>query len=106
MADMQALAEGLKVFALNGKAALVIGAEHPIGRVAAITLAEAGAKVLIASQNAGKSSGLRLVSRLPSSTVSRSTHLAPAFVRSVRSDRHDVISRPPTTSASAKSQGP
>src|SRR5271167_4292967 len=63
MADMQALAEGLKVFALNGKAALVIGAEHPIGRVAAITLAEAGAKVLIASQNAGTENALKEVAK-------------------------------------------
>ncbi|MBI3758787.1 MAG: 2-deoxy-D-gluconate 3-dehydrogenase, partial [Deltaproteobacteria bacterium] len=50
MAESKSLPEGLKEFSLNGKAALVIGAEHPVGRVAAITLAEAGAKVLIASQ--------------------------------------------------------
>jgi NAD(P)-dependent dehydrogenase (short-subunit alcohol dehydrogenase family) len=63
MADSKALPEGLKDFALNGKAALVIGAEHPIGRVAALTLAEAGAKVLIASQNAGTEDALKEVAK-------------------------------------------
>ena len=45
-----ALPQGLNDFALVDKAALVIGAEHPVGRVAAATLAEAGAKLMIASQ--------------------------------------------------------
>jgi NAD(P)-dependent dehydrogenase (short-subunit alcohol dehydrogenase family) len=45
-----ALPPGLNDFALADKAALVIGAEHPVGRVAAATLAEAGAKLMIASQ--------------------------------------------------------
>ena len=53
MADHNTLPEGLKDFSLKDKAALVIGAEHAVGRVAAITLAEAGAKVLIASQDRG-----------------------------------------------------
>jgi gluconate 5-dehydrogenase len=48
-----ALPAGIKDFALAGKHAVVIGAEHALGRVAAVTLAEAGAKVLIASQEAG-----------------------------------------------------
>jgi NAD(P)-dependent dehydrogenase (short-subunit alcohol dehydrogenase family) len=63
MADIKTLPAGLKDFALNDKAALVIGAEHPVGRVAAITLAEAGAKVLIASQNAGTEDALKEVAR-------------------------------------------
>jgi NAD(P)-dependent dehydrogenase (short-subunit alcohol dehydrogenase family) len=63
MADLKTLPAGLKDFALNDKAALVIGAEHPVGRVAAITLAEAGAKVLIASQNAGTEDALKEVAR-------------------------------------------
>ena len=45
-----ALPQGLNDFALVDKAALVIGAEHPVGRVAAATLAEAGARLMIASQ--------------------------------------------------------
>jgi NAD(P)-dependent dehydrogenase (short-subunit alcohol dehydrogenase family) len=45
-----ALPQGLNDFALVDKAALVIGAEHPVGRVAAATMAEAGAKLMIASQ--------------------------------------------------------
>jgi len=56
MADLKTLPKGLQDFALNGKAALVIGAENELGRVAAITLAEAGAQVLIASQDAGAGS--------------------------------------------------
>jgi NAD(P)-dependent dehydrogenase (short-subunit alcohol dehydrogenase family) len=63
MAEQKTLPEGLKDFSLNGKAALVIGAEHPVGRVAAITLAEAGAKVLIASQEAGTDEALREVAK-------------------------------------------
>src|SRR6202158_6349445 len=47
---MLALPQGLNDFALVDKAALVIGAEHPVGRVAAATLAEAGAKLMIAAQ--------------------------------------------------------
>jgi len=45
--------EGLNDFLLSGKRALVIGAEHPVGRIAAVTLVEAGAKVLLASQEPG-----------------------------------------------------
>ncbi|MGH7841434.1 MAG: SDR family NAD(P)-dependent oxidoreductase [Candidatus Binataceae bacterium] len=45
-----ALPSGVNDFALTGKRALVIGAEHPLGRVAALTLAEAGAKLFLASQ--------------------------------------------------------
>jgi gluconate 5-dehydrogenase len=53
-----ALPSGLKDFSLAGKRAVVIGAEHPLGRVAAVTLAEAGAKVLLASQEAGADDAL------------------------------------------------
>jgi NAD(P)-dependent dehydrogenase (short-subunit alcohol dehydrogenase family) len=58
-----ALPEGLKDFSLVGKAAVVIGAEHPVGRVAAVTLAEAGARVLIASQEPGTEDALREVAK-------------------------------------------
>jgi NAD(P)-dependent dehydrogenase (short-subunit alcohol dehydrogenase family) len=47
------LPEGLKDFSLSGKRALVIGAEHPVGRAAAVALVEAGARVLLASQEPG-----------------------------------------------------
>jgi NAD(P)-dependent dehydrogenase (short-subunit alcohol dehydrogenase family) len=56
-----ALPDGLKDFALDGKAALIIGAEHPVGRVAAITLAEAGAQLLLTSQNPGTEKKLKEV---------------------------------------------
>jgi NAD(P)-dependent dehydrogenase (short-subunit alcohol dehydrogenase family) len=48
-----ALPAGIRDFQLEGKHALVIGAEHPVGRVAAVSLAEAGAKLFLASQDAG-----------------------------------------------------
>lgn len=40
-------------FSLDGKAALVIGAERAVGRAAARTLAEAGANLVVASQQPG-----------------------------------------------------
>jgi 2-deoxy-D-gluconate 3-dehydrogenase len=46
-------------FSLEGKGALVVGAEHPVGRAAAITLAEAGAKVMLASQEPGTDKQLK-----------------------------------------------
>src|ERR1700694_507776 len=47
----------LKEFSLEGKAAVIIGAEHAVGRAAA--LAEAGAKVLLASQEPGTEKQLK-----------------------------------------------
>src|SRR5262249_46433555 len=54
----------------------------------------------IFAQNAGKSSGLRLVVIPSWVTTSSSTHSAPALRRSVRSEGHDVTRRPRTASAS------
>jgi NAD(P)-dependent dehydrogenase (short-subunit alcohol dehydrogenase family) len=48
-----ALPQGLNDFTLADKAALVIGAEHPAGRVAAAAMAEAGARLMVASQEPG-----------------------------------------------------
>jgi len=45
-----AFPQGLNDFTLADKAALVIGVEHPAGRIAAATLAEAGARLMVASQ--------------------------------------------------------
>ena len=59
----------LKEFSLEGKAAVVIGAEHAVGRAAATALAEAGAKVLIASQEPGTEKQLK-------DTAKRSGHRA------------------------------
>ena len=50
---------GLKEFLLEGKAAVVIGAEHAVGRAAAAALAEAGAKILLASQEPGTEKQLK-----------------------------------------------
>src|SRR5690606_14045744 len=57
-----------------------------------------------ASQNAGRSPGFREVMRLPSSTPSLSTQVAPAFFRSVRMEWYEVTVRPRSTSASASTQ--
>jgi NAD(P)-dependent dehydrogenase (short-subunit alcohol dehydrogenase family) len=51
-------------FSLEGKGALVVGAEHAVGRAAAVTLAEAGAKVLLASQEPGTDKKLKEVAKL------------------------------------------
>ncbi len=63
-----ALPVGLKDFSLAGKHALVIGAEHNLGRVAGVTLAEAGAKVMIASQDAGTADELNLAAKAITAT--------------------------------------
>ncbi len=49
----------LQEFSLEGKTAVVIGAEHTVGRAAATALAEAGAKVLLASQELGTEQQLK-----------------------------------------------
>src|SRR5215469_6121609 len=52
------------------------------------------------------SSGLRLVTTVPSVTTSLSTQFAPAFLRSVFRDGHDVIVRPRTAPASTRVHRP
>jgi NAD(P)-dependent dehydrogenase (short-subunit alcohol dehydrogenase family) len=52
------LPHGLQDFTLANKNALIIGAEHPLGRAAAVTLVEAGARVLLASQEPGTNAAL------------------------------------------------
>jgi NAD(P)-dependent dehydrogenase (short-subunit alcohol dehydrogenase family) len=58
-----AIAEGLNDFSLSGKRALVIGAEHPVGRTAAIALAEAGATAMLASQEPGTHEALNVTAQ-------------------------------------------
>lgn len=50
-------------FSLAGKNGLVIGADRPLGRIAAITLAQAGANLIIASQEADATDKLDNVAR-------------------------------------------
>src|SRR5690606_9897677 len=57
-------------------------------------------------QKAGRSSGVRLVTRPWSTTTSRSTQRAPAFSRSRWMFCTEVSSRLPTTSAFTSTQGP
>lgn len=54
-----AFPQGLDDFALADKAALVLGAEHPAGRIAAATMAEAGARLMVASQEPGTDEALK-----------------------------------------------
>src|SRR5215470_19376405 len=54
----------------------------------------------------GDIGGLRLVTRLPSTTTSSSTHSAPALRRSVLSDGHAAMRRPRATPASMTIHGP
>lgn len=58
-----ALNEAFQEFSIEGKAALVIGAELPLGAAAAQTLAEAGANVMLASQEPGTANALKDLSR-------------------------------------------
>jgi 2-dehydro-3-deoxy-D-gluconate 5-dehydrogenase len=58
-----ALNEAFKEFSLEGKAAVVIGAELPLGAAAAQILAEAGADVLLASQEPGTADVLKELSK-------------------------------------------
>ena len=46
-------------FSLEGKGALIVGAEHSVGRASAVALAEAGAKILLASQEPGTDKQLK-----------------------------------------------
>ena len=68
-------------------------------------LTDADSAAVSSRVNAGRSSGLRLVTRLSSTTTSSSTHSAPALRRSVCRLGHDVRLRPRTTSASTSVHG-
>src|SRR5216683_1435033 len=58
-----AIPEALKEFSIEAKSGLVIGAETVVGRVAARTLAEAGANLILASQEPGTSDKLKEVAK-------------------------------------------
>src|SRR5258705_9842877 len=64
MASSSVSQDLLHDFSLDGKGALVVGAERPMGRAAAVTLAEAGAKVVLASQEPGTDKQLKEVAKL------------------------------------------
>ena len=61
---------------------------------------------IILRLNAGMSSGFRDVTRPRSSMTSPSTQIAPAFLKSVLSDGHDVTRRSRSASASMSIHGP
>ena len=62
--------------------------------------------LMMPSQKAGRSSGLREVTSLPSITTVSSTHSAPAFVRSFLSEGQEVSLCPLAIPASIRVQGP
>lgn len=87
----KALPEGLKDFSLAGMGALIIGAEHPVGRVAALTLAEAGAKVLLASQESGTEDQLKEVAKAAQAVgVKAATQVQRAAIRADLSATADL----------------
>ncbi len=58
-----ALQDALKEFSIEGKAALVIGAEQVLGGAAAQALAEAGANLVLASQEPGTADQLNALAK-------------------------------------------
>src|SRR5260370_17634390 len=64
MASSSVSQDLLHDFSLEGKGALVVGAEHAMGRAAAAALAEAAAKVMLASQEPGTDKQLKEVAKL------------------------------------------
>ncbi len=58
-----AVNEALREFSIEGRAALVVGAELPLGSAAAQILAEAGANVVLASQEPGNDNLLKDLSK-------------------------------------------
>jgi NAD(P)-dependent dehydrogenase (short-subunit alcohol dehydrogenase family) len=59
LGDTMASDSILKDFSLEGKAAVVVGAESAAGHACAVALAEAGARLLLASQNPGTDAQLK-----------------------------------------------
>jgi NAD(P)-dependent dehydrogenase (short-subunit alcohol dehydrogenase family) len=53
----------LKDFSLEGKGAVVVGAENAVGRAAAVTLAQAGARIVVASQEPGTDAKMKEVAK-------------------------------------------
>lgn len=88
-----ALSEGLKDFALNGKSALVIGAEHPMGRVAAGVLAEAGARLMLASQEPGTEEQIKLAVEAAHAAGAKEAPVVQVQNASIRADVRATIDR-------------
>jgi 2-deoxy-D-gluconate 3-dehydrogenase len=84
------LPEGLNDFSLSGKRALVIGAEHPVGSTAAVTLVESGARVFLASQEPSADEALE---RTAKSVHAAGQHNPPVRMQSaaLRSDASATV---------------
>jgi NAD(P)-dependent dehydrogenase (short-subunit alcohol dehydrogenase family) len=86
-----ALPQGLKDFALTDKAALVIGAEHPAGRIAAATLAEAGAKLMIASQEPGTDEKIKETVKAAQAAGAKAAPITQVQNATIRADVRSTI---------------
>lgn len=86
-----ALPHGLDDFALKDKAALVIGAEHPAGRIAAATLAEAGARLMLASQEPGTDQQMKETVAAAQAAGAAAAPIAQVQNASIRADVRSTI---------------
>src|SRR5579862_8832504 len=71
----------LKEFSLEGKAAVVIGAEHSLGAAAAAALAQAGARLMLASQEPGTDKQLKELAKEIGAAGKISTRVQSASIR-------------------------
>jgi 2-dehydro-3-deoxy-D-gluconate 5-dehydrogenase len=71
----------LKEFSLEGKAAVVIGAEHSVGAAAAAALAQAGARLMLASQEPGTDKQLKELAKEIGGSGKVSTRVQSASIR-------------------------
>lgn len=80
-----------KDFSLEGKCAVVVGAERAVGRAAGVALAEAGAKVLLASQEPGTDKQLKEAAKAASASGAKVvTRVQHAVIRADLSSTADL----------------
>jgi NAD(P)-dependent dehydrogenase (short-subunit alcohol dehydrogenase family) len=88
---IMALPEGLNDFTLADKAALVIGAEHSAGRIAAATLAEAGARLMIASQEPATDEQMKETVKLVQATGAKTAPVTQVQNAAIRADVRSTL---------------
>src|SRR5262249_21610174 len=86
-----ALSHGLDDFALKDKAALVIGAEHPAGRVAAAALAEGAGRLMRASQEPGTDQQMKEAVAAAQAAGAAAAPIAQVQNASIRADVRSTI---------------
>jgi NAD(P)-dependent dehydrogenase (short-subunit alcohol dehydrogenase family) len=88
-----ALPPGLDDFTLADKSALVIGAEHPAGRIAAAALAEAGARLMIASQEPGTAEPINETVRAAQAAGAKTAPITQIQNAAIRADIRSTIDK-------------